>query len=237
LPPEVGEISQLLPLGPHGYMLAHRKGLSAWTGKEWTHQPAPAPDALLTFYGIPGAFARSGEQRYWQPQPGQLMVLKADGGTVAMELGDAGLPKEHEKDAKLLRLRGADDQGFLWFDLAMPQLASAPPGGAAPSLAPAPPAAAVSSGATPDAPVTSLAPPANPRAEWETYLMDGVDRLYRWKPGGKLERVDVLGKWKTAGAPPNTFPPAGVDLHPEAGGFLLGTDQKRWWLPLDALTR
>jgi hypothetical protein len=233
LPAEVGEISAMMPTGAGAYLLAHRKGLSAWTGKAWTHVAPPAPDPLLGFYVIPPALATASGRRFWQPSPGQLMSLKPDASAEAVDLAALGLPKEHERDAKLLRLRGADQEGCLWFDLAMPQLGQPTPIPAAPSLAP--PSPSLAPPTTPQAPVTSLEPAPDPRAEWEAYLKTGLDRVYRWKPGAKAELVDVAGRWKGAGAPPNVFAPAGTDLHPEAGGFLLGTDQRRWWLPLKAL--
>ena len=64
-----------------------------------------------------------------------------------------------------------------------------------------------------------------------------MDRIYAWKPGESRLRCVTWSKvWTGLGAPGSfPAPPGDGGLRPEAQGFLFGTEQQRWWLPLKAL--
>lgn len=225
---DVKAVSDFLPTGDDGFLIAHAGGLAAWQGAEgWSYQALPAPPPL-SFPGFAGVLAQTGSTRWWQPWPGQLLQVKADGSPLrAEELSGLVTAQDKGRDTQLLRLLGGDGSGALLFALTSPDL-SAPA---------APPATAPVSSAA--APVSSAAAAPDPGAErllWDDYVKQGLDRLYRWKPSDKAaEAVDLGARWPALHAPDGVSAPAPADFRPGSGAYLLGSEQHRWWLPLDAV--
>lgn len=234
-PEEVPPPTALLPT-PAGFLVSHGKGLSAWRAEGgWHHRPAPAPSPL-GFTEPKGNLVRAGETYYWQPEPGVLLKV-GPGGDI---LGTEALPAPAEAlDGALLRLLGRSSEGRLWFGLAAPLL----PEAKAAAPAPVPTEAPAEEGWKVEAPPTDAGLPAPTpltaelRAAYQTLLAHPMDRLYAWKPGeSSVHRVIWSQAWPKLGAPGGFPPPPGDGgLRPEAGGFLFGTEQQRWWLPLKAL--
>ncbi len=234
-PEEVPPPTALVPT-PGGLLVSHARGLSAWKSEGgWHHTAAPAPSPL-GFTGPKGNLVRAGETHYWQPEPGVLLKVGAD----AAILGAEPLPAPAEAlDGALLRLLGKGPDGWLWFSLAAPLL----PEAKVVSLTPAPTETPAEEGwkveATPAQ--TGLPAPApltaDQRAAYQALLAKPMDRLYAWKPGESSLRAVVWSQiWPKLGAPGGFPPPPGDGgLRPEAGGFLFGVEQQRWWLPLKAL--
>ncbi|BDU73342.1 hypothetical protein [Mesoterricola silvestris] len=121
LPPEVPELEDLLPTGPWTFLASSRNGLSAYLGtKGWTHFPAPE-DRGVPCAGWRSALAHGGKRYWWQPAPGKIVQVAQDGTLVADRDVTGFAPEDAlARDAKLLRLLGADASGRLWFGLATP---------------------------------------------------------------------------------------------------------------------
>lgn len=234
-PEEVPPPTALLPTAG-GFLVSHGKGLSAWSSEGgWHHTAAPAPSPL-GFTEPKGNLVRAGETLYWQPEPGVLLKVGANGAI----LGPEGLPAPTEAlDGALLRLLGKGPDGRLWFSLAAPLL----PEAKAVSLTPASPEAPAEEGWKVEAAPAEVGLPAptpltaDQRAAYQDLLGKPMDRLYAWKPGEPGLRSVVWSQaWPKLGAPAGFPPPPGDGgLRPEAGGFLFGAEQQRWWLPLKAL--
>lgn len=240
-PDEVPPPTAFLATGS-GFLLSHAKGLSAWRGEAgWSHAPCPSPSPL-GFTEPKGTLLKAGATLYWQPEPGTLLRVSAEGQVLGTET--LPVPEGAERDGALLRLLGRDASGRLWFGLAAPLLpvAAATPAPQAPAPAPAPATAPTEDGWKEEsAPVAATAPaPAltsEVREAYEALLKAPMDRLYAWKPGDKaLRRITWSQSWPQLHAPAAFAPPPGDGaLRPEAGGFLFGNEGQRWWLPLDAL--
>ena len=209
LPAEVPEVEDLLPTGAGSFLVASRNGLSAFQGaKGWSHFPPPAEQ------GVPcanarGVLTRAGKRIWWQPAPGLLVQVGPDGATVADR--EVPFPAEdpQARDARLLKLLGADAAGRLWFGLATPAPAVPPPAG------------------------SGLVAPA--QDDWAAYAAQGLDRIYRWNPDREsLERLAWSEAWPALNPPAGLA--AGVPaLRPQAGSVLLEGTRAGWWLPLSAL--
>lgn len=231
LPPGTSAPADVLPTGGEDILAAFDGALGACHAGTWTQRPAPAPSPL----GFPagqGRLAEAQHRFWWQPEPGRLQEVGKDGSLLA-ETDLASLTASpHAQDGQLLRLLGADAGGALWF---------AP---VAPTFRPAPPPDAGLPGDVPQLPPTSepsvpAAAPAGPApAEaWAPYLQAGLARLYCWTPGSSTARCcDWTVLWPRLQAPADLPRPEGDGgLVPAAGGFLLGGQERRWWLPLTAL--
>lgn len=229
LPPEVTEVSDLRPLGARAFLVAHPQGLALWREGTWQHAPLPAPSPLGFPRGL-GRLAGGSAGGWWQPEPGLLLPLSAEGIPGAPRDLKALLPEAAALDAAMLRLLGTDPDGRLWFSLVRPTLPVPAPAAA---LEPSAPAAA-EPGTPPPAP-EGLG--AELRAAWEAHLQKGLDRLYCWKPGeAAMRSVTWEAAWRDLAPPPGTPRPSGDGgLRPEAGGLLLGAPDRMWWLPLRAL--
>ena len=202
LPPELTEVEDLLPTSAWTFLASTPKGLSAYLGsKGWLHYPLPGPPegGIVACAGWRSALAQGGKHFWWQPQPGRLVQVGQDGGFPP----DDALAR----DARLLRLLGADPSGNLWFGLAMP--------------APAP------------APAEGQTPP--PAEDWGAYAAQGLDRVYRWTPDQeRLARFQWSQAWTTL-QPPRDVAAATPVLHPASGTCLIEGNRAAWWLPLGAL--
>lgn len=236
LPPDTGAIADLLPLGPRAFLLAHHSGLSSWLDGTWHRTARPAP-SLLGFPTGLERLVRAPKGPWWQPEPGLLLPLDRQGQPGAPVDLRALLPDGSGHDAAMLQLLGATSDGQLWFALAPPTLPPAAPPPAPtlmedPSQAePAPPMAA------PPAPESPASLDPVEREAWEAHLRKGLDRIYRWKPGSRaMQPMAWTALWKQAAPPPGILPPTRpADLQPEAGGLLLGTPERMWWVPLASL--
>jgi len=121
LPPEVPEVEDLLPTGPWTFLAATRNGLSAFLGsKGWNHFPAPE-DRGVPCTAWRSSLAQAGKRFWWQPAPGRIVQVAQDGTLVAEREVTGFAPEDAlARDARLLRLLGADASGRLWFGLAAP---------------------------------------------------------------------------------------------------------------------
>lgn len=229
LPDGISVLDTVLPVAGGRIFLAHPGGLAVQTGGAWTLTPLPDPGGLA-FPGAAGVLAPSGDAVYWQPRPGQLSRIGADGAVSAINLGQLAAPAGRERDLALLRLAGADPRGRLWFRLATPDLSVAPHPAQADQPSAALQAAAAMAGSAAAAPE-----PFDP-APWMDYLKSGLDRVYVWDPKGpSLRLVDWKAKWPALGAPADFPLPLPRDMQPQGGALLLDLDTRAWWLPLDRL--
>jgi hypothetical protein len=216
LPPEVPEVDDLLPTGPGAFLAAHPGGLSYYrAGQGWTHYPVPGGDPGVPCVGWKSALAAAGRGAWWQPSSGTLVRVRWDGRMVSQWQGPSLPDDPWSRDARLLRLAGADAEGNLWFDLATPAPGPAapepappgpaPPGPAAPGPAapgpaapgpaapgPATPGPAAPGPAAPGPAATAAGTPGAPGAQapapeedWGAYAAQGLDRIYRWHPGDR----------------------------------------------------
>ena len=249
LPPEVPAVEDLLPTGGASFLVSHAKGLSAYRGsKGWTHLAAPA-DRGVPSTNWRASLVRAGKTIWWQPWPGQMLSVHADGTEPSaweVEEPEAGDPTG--PDRQLLQLAGADAEGALWFTLAKP----APPVAAVPTpvqgaaLAPTAPALPAQGAAlAPTAPAlpaqaappeTSVPAPA-PAMDWLAYQAKGLDRIYRWHPHHpRMEQLVWSQVWQGLKAPGDVGQPGpGQELHPESGALRVEGARGSWWLPLKAL--
>ncbi len=236
LPDGVSVLDAVLPLSGGRMMLTHPGGLALLSGGAWTLTPLPDPGAL-SFPGSLGVLAPMGDAVYWQPRPGQLSKVAADGTLALVDLTQLAVPSGHERDLALLRLVGTDPHGRLWFRLATPDLTVAPHAviADAPSAAVAATAALTGSSpvSAPETPSPEAAAPFDP-APWMDYLKGGLDRVYVWDPkGSALTLVDWKARWAALGAPSDFTLPLPRNLQPTGGALLLDLDTRAWWLPLD----
>lgn len=230
LPVELGEIGDLLPTGAWTFLVAHSKGLSAYNGsaKGWTHLPAPPP-SRLGFPDSRGALAQTGKRFWWQPEPGGVIPVQADGTPIADTEAPVIVIPDPALDASMLKLLGGDADGRLWFGLAAPSLRAPKPS------MPPPAAGAEGAGAAPA--IQEL--PEFTSAEllaWETHLKGDLGRVYCFDPAGrKVQRLAWSEAWTVLKAPDGFSRPAlAGGLRPGAGGALLVADRGAWWLPLKA---
>jgi hypothetical protein len=235
LPPEIPEVEDLLPTGAWSFLVSHRNGLSAYQPKSgWTHVPVPEDppeNRSVACQDWKSSLARNGKEVWWQAVPGRLVKVRPDGSSLDAWQADLG-GDPLARDARLLRLLGADPKGALWFTLATP--APAPPSPSpTPASTPAEAGAAVQAG-----PQEGPAAAKAPEEDWTPYVAQGLDRLYRWHPAHRtLERV-VLGKeaWPALHLPTAVQPPAaGQGLVPASGALLAEGTRCCWWLPLESL--
>jgi hypothetical protein len=253
IPPEIQGVTDLIPTGDYSLLISHRMGLSAYLGeKGWNQLSLPVPGPL-GFVEPKSSLAFNGKTIWWQPEPGRIIQVKADGTPVAMwEPKTFPISAPYEKDAELLKLLGADAEGKLWFGLATPTLLqpmanttpNSTPNLAAPDSRPFTPSANENevkpvTPATID-PVPTLQPQAIEgvdRSAWESYLRKGLDRVYCWDPeGGVIKRASWTDCWRKLGPPSDFNIPMGDGaLRPTAGGFLFDSGTQAWWLPLKEL--
>jgi hypothetical protein len=236
LPLEVKAPEALLPLEGKGLLLVHRGGLSALLPEGgWRHTPLP-PTGPLAFPGAHAALVRTGKSLWWQPRPGQLFEVDAQGALLReVQFPPAGdVDPAKDLDRGLLALLGADEEGRLWFGLAAPDLSriQAPAGDPRPK----------EEGWSNEAPAAAPSPAApsfteETRAALEAHLKLPMDRLYRLsKDGLAFTRVVWSERWPALQAPADLAPPQGDGaLAPEGGAFLLGDGLRRWSLPLKAV--
>jgi hypothetical protein len=226
-PPEVGEIADLLPTGAWTFLVAHARGLSAFNGvaKGWNHLPAPPP-SRLGFPGPKGALALAGKRYWWQPEPGAVVPVQADGTPIAEAEPPVLAVQDPALDAPMLKLLGGDAEGRLWFTLAAPALRVLP--------APKPTA----EGETPPAPAQE-APEftSEELLAWETHLRGDLGRLYVYDPAKKtMARLAWAEAWRDLSAPEGFKRPAAAEgVRPDTGGALFLGEAGAWWLPLGSL--
>ena len=240
IPPGLVGLSDVLPTQGQNLLVAATGSLWAFQSGSWSQHPAPQPSAL-GFAPGQGALARTGDRLWWQPEPGCLLEIGADGTPLPPQDLGTLLSGPQARDAALLHLLGADRHGALWFTPEAPafQAPSAPAAtlpGELPVPAPAPSAEPAPAPAE-AAPVPASPSPDSPAA-WAPYLQAGLGRLYRWKPGEPaMQSYDWSSLWPGLGAPQDIPQPTDDGgLVPASGGFLLGGQEHRWWLPLTAFT-
>jgi len=219
LPPEIQEVAELLPTGSWSFLVAHKGGLSAYLGsKGWLHQPVPEGDPGL-FKNVGPALCGGGGKFWWQPFPGRVIQVQAD-GTPRGAWTPAELPTAppFARDASLLHLLGAAPDGRLWFDLSVP--AEPPRPESSPEAEP-----------RPGEPEGSAAP-QEPEG-WAAYAGRGLGRIYCWDPQKRVLRGTA---WSALKVPPGMpRPEKGVKGSPGAGALLLENGSSAWLLPLAAI--
>ncbi len=253
LPAEVKGMASLLPTGSKTFLVAHAGGLSACSkDRKWKHTPLPDPGAL-GFAEPQGALAFTDHGLWWQPRPGLLLQVDAEGQALKDQTLEgqtlegqtletrgptaalAGTPLE--KDGHLLNLLGSDADGRLWFSLVAPILwpPETEPDPPVPTSLQAEEGWETESSTKPEAPRPSLA--QDQHKAWQAHLSAGLDRLYRWDPRTReLKRMSWSAAWKSLGAPPTIpQPESDAGLHPASGALLLGPTTQTWWLPMKAL--
>ncbi len=236
LPPGSTGFTDLLAMGQGDFLATDATGLSAWRGGTWSQTPAPTRSPL-GFGANGGSLAHTGDSYWWQPEPGQLIQVGADGrpsGPQDLSTLVAGTPA---RDAALLHLLGADAQGALWFVPVAPDFTGSPLDASVPGL-PVPEPVVAAPATVPGSPEAPPGAPAAPtpslRETWEPYVKGGLDRLYRWKPGTpSMQGFAWASAWPRLGPPAVISMPTGDGgLVPDSGAFLLGGQEHRWWLPL-----
>ena len=207
LPPEIQRLDDLLPTGPASFLASHRDGLSAYRAKDgWAHFAVPAEPAVGC-QDFRSSLLRDGKDIWWQPVPGRLVQVRADGSPKKAWQGALPAQDPLARDAQLLRALGADPGGSIWFALATP------------------------------APAAPPADPAQPGEDWGAYAAAGLDRLYRWDPAkGTLDRASWPRAWAALNPPPVVQAPPAQALIPATGTLLAQGTRCAWWLPLQALT-
>lgn len=237
LPHDIPNAISLLTHSSKAFLLAHTKGLSAWTqAGAWIHHTMPQEEGgiPLKFPETLNALSRTPAGIWWQPHPGLLLQVQQDGKVIKkVDRSVFTCGEAHAKDAHLLNLLGKDAQGRLWFGLAVPVLqaeglkmtvdtkADEAEGWNAETTA----AAAI--------PVFT----AEDRTHWEDYLKGTLDRIYIWDPSSsRLETQDLSGIWPTLAAPSGIPQPQGDgSLYAPGGGLLLGAGGMVGFLPLRSI--
>lgn len=236
LPEEIKGVCDLLPTSPRTFLLAHMGGLSSYSeSKGWKHWQ-PLSVAALTFPDAKPAIVGSGKTYWWQPFPGVVTQVKADGTPTATYDAVALAPPEPwAKDGALVRLRGVDPAGHLWFTLAMPSEPSpvATPAQTAEAF-PERPESKTHSGIA-EMPVAE--PSTGASGSWTTYAAEGLDRLYRWNPERRiLTRITQTDFWAALAPPPGVNrTPSFPAFDPASGQLLLESGPTAWLVPLEAL--
>lgn len=213
LPMEIQGIADLEPTGAWTFLLVHQGGLSAYRGtKGWLHRPTPEGRPAW-FQGFQPTLGRDGRNYWWQPFPGPILQVLAD-GTPKTAWPNLPTAAPFARDADLLHFLGVDGNGQLWFDLAVPSPSPAPTPSASTEVPPEP-------GVVPEI------------QDWSAYVNQGLGRLYRWDPRKQeLQRFS----WSTLTMPPGfPRPMDGLALAPEAGLLRLANGSSAWLLPLSAL--
>ncbi len=239
MPEEIKELGDLLPTGARSFLAAHTGGLSSYSeAKGWKHWQ-PQEVASLAFPDFRPILAGSGRTYWWQPFPGAVTQVKADGTTIATYDSVALTPPEPwDRDGRLMSLKGVDPSGNLWFTLATPAELSpvATPG--------EPPAQPNKAPGSLDDPGKALAPdptatePAPARDEqWITYVAKGLDRLYRWNPENRaLSGTTLMDFWAALPLPQSLNRPKDFPIFaPESGHLLLESGSTAWLVPLESL--
>lgn len=238
LPDEIKGVCDLLPTGAWTFLVAHAGGLSSYSeSKGWKHWQ-PLSVATLTFADAKPAVVGSGKTYWWQPFPGVVTQVQADGTpTATYDAAALAPPEPWAKDGALLRLKGADPAGNLWFTLAIPSEAS--PVATPADTAGAPPEAAASKAhsegeLTPEVPATE---PSATTGSWTTYAAEGLDRLYRWNPERRtLAGITLTDFWTALALPQGVNRPAGFPaFDPASGQLLLQSGPTALLLPLGAV--
>jgi len=124
MPEEIKGLADLLPTSAWSFLAAHTGGLSSYgASKGWKHWP-PTTGGPLTFSDARPTLAAA-KGYWWQPSPGRILQVKADGTPVHLYDASALAPGEpRSRDGALLKLCGADPTGGLWFTLATPMASS-----------------------------------------------------------------------------------------------------------------
>lgn len=232
LPEEIQAASDLLPTGSWSFLLAHAGGLSSFAERKgWQHWSTPSAGAL-SFPDARPTLAQ-GKGYWWQPFPGRIIQIKADGTPMASFDAATLAPAEPwARDGALLKLCGADPSGNLWFSLAIPASPSSvatpePP----PSNGEASDSESKGKAWNPEGALTAA------QDDWNVYCSKGLERVYRWNP----EHRAILGRalaeaWGALALPPNLNRPSGLqNFHPESGHILVESGPVAWFLPLEAL--
>ncbi|MFZ1615258.1 MAG: hypothetical protein WAT51_13855 [Holophaga sp.] len=238
MPEEIKTVSAFASTGPGSFLLAHSAGLASLTnGKEWKHWPMPI-QTQLHFSDNRSALAVS-KGFWWQPFPGKLLQVKADGTPIGTEVNLQDPPDPWTKDRLLLKLRGTDPQGNLWFSLALPTMTSAVATPPSPSPVEA---SAEKSDPAPTTEPTSISEASRPLAdteEWSTYLALGLERAYRWHPERRLlQPINLTGLWNKMAFPMGVNRPSALpDFQPASGSVLVESGSSAWSLPLETLIK
>lgn len=239
MPEEIKALSDLQPTGPWSFLATHEGGLSSYSeSRGWKHWQ-PTAIASLSFPDFKPGVVGSGKTYWWQPFPGVVTQVKADGTPIATYDSAALTPPEPwDKDGMLLSLRGADPSGNLWFTVATP---SEPSSLATPAGPPSQPQEGQESkndpatAAEPEAPEPSPVPTAPEK--WTSYATEGRERLYRWNPvRGALTGTTLTDFWAALPLPQGVNRPTGFPtFRPESGQLLLESGPSAWQVPLEAL--
>lgn len=233
LPEEVQDLSEILPTSPWGFLAAHGKGLSSYSGsKGWTHWPMPTGLAPSCSDSRPSL--AYGKGYWWQPFPGKILQVKADGSSLHSYDGQTLTPEGvFARDGQLLKLIGADPAGHLWFALATPATSSTLAVPAGEGAIPEPEWQAENT-----SPGGADTPASEEPESWNTYASRGLERIYRWNP----ERRALQGKaiselWGPLSFPPGINRPAGLPtFHAESGWLLIESGPTAWMIPLESLS-
>lgn len=240
MPEEIKTLSDLLPTGTWSFLATHEGGLSSYSeSKGWKHWQ-PMAVASLSFPDFKPVVVGSGKTYWWQPFPGIVTQVRADGTPITTYDSTALAPPEPwEKDGMLLSLRGTDPIGNLWFTLATP---SEPASVATPAE---PPSQSQDGQAHQGDPETAVKPetpepPPIPSAseKWTSSAPEGRERLYRWNPGrGTLAGTALADFWAALPLPQGINRPAGFPtFRPESGQLLLESGPSAWLVSLEALS-
>lgn len=255
LPDHLQNIHQLLPTGIFTFLLSHEGGLSARNAKgEWNHLERPANLGPATAIS---ALAGTENSFFWQPYPGSLVQVKAD-GTAIKGYGAESFPcpEPSALDAHLLRLKGADNSGALWFTLAAPTQSPAIQASleteALADGQPLPTLDGVSSPAEQPAPTTTDTPkmplakaiPGIPQQapmgktfsyeDFQAHASKGLDRIYRWQPKDKSLKAFVMpALWKARQPAPSSGELPG--FQPASGWISFPDGNQCRLVPINAL--
>ena len=171
----------------------------------------------------------SGKKLWWQPFPGMVVQVLPNGTPKGIWTPEALTASEpFVKDASLLHLLGADAEGKLWFDLAIPSQTST-------AKTPTTPGQPAESQRQPETPTPGdpATLPAVVMEDWPAYVNQGLDRIYSWDPQNKtLQRI----RWSALAIPQGfPHPTNGLKIAPGSDALLLENGLSAWLLPLSAL--